>query len=100
MLIRHQWLSPLLKPPTISEEEDEDEEQESTHEGDASNVVRGVHTADKEVAAWALQAMERRRLGKMGKSEKPALHAVSLDRVGSPEKEGVKSDGWVAAGSD
>ena len=98
MLIRHQWLTPLLKPPTISEEDEEEAESESDGIGadsEASSAARGVDTSDKEVAAWVAEAMERRRLGKMGKSEKPALHAVSLDRVGSPEKEGL-----VAAGGD
>ena len=102
MLIRHQWLAALLKPPTISEEDEEEEEEEAEAESDGigadsenSSAARGVDTSDKEVAAWVVGAMERRRLGKMGKSEKPALHAVSLDRVGSPEKEFV-----VAAGGD
>ena len=101
MLIRHQWLAPLLKPPTISEEDEDEEEEEEAEansdgigaDSEAGSAARGVDMSDKEVAAWVAGAMERRRLGKMGKSEKPALHAVSLDRVGSPEKEVV-----VAAG--
>lgn len=79
MLLRHGWLAPLMKPPTISEEDEEEEEEESETE------VGMPATADKEVAKWVVDAMERRRLGKLGKSEKPALHAAPLDAVpGSP----------------
>ena len=87
MLIRHPWLSPLLKPPTISED---DEDEDASGDTDADSVIgigAGATTADKEVAAWVQDAMERRRLGKMGKSKPPALHAVSLDAVPSPGKE-------------
>lgn len=43
---------------------------------------------DKEVADWVNAAIERKRAGKMGQTEKPALHAVPLDAVpGSPSTE-------------
>ena len=83
MLLRHAWLAPLLKPPTISEEDEEaateDPDQEST----------GPPVIDKEVAEWVIDAMERKRSGKMGQKAKPALHAVPLDAVPSPSKEAV-----------
>ncbi len=82
MLLRHAWLAPLLKPPTISE----DEEAEAAAESGADTPSAGEtnwhpETADKEVADWVLSAIERKLSGKMGKSEKPALHAVPLDAV-------------------
>ncbi|KAI9701038.1 MAG: hypothetical protein M1836_001707 [Candelina mexicana] len=78
MLINHPWLTPLMKPPSI-QEEDEDAEV-TVHATDS----RAPETADKEVADWVLAALERRRSGTMGRKEKPALHAVSLDVVSSP----------------
>ena len=87
MLIRHAWLSPLLKPPTISEDDEEENTSGNTDADSVIGVGAGATTADKEVAAWVQDAMERRRLGKMGKSKAPALHAVSLDAVPSPAKE-------------
>lgn len=82
MLLRHPWLAPLLKPPTISEE-DEDVTSNSDME-----TVSSV-TADKEVAEWVGEAMERRRNGKMGNKTKPALHAVPLDVVPSPSGDAI-----------
>ena len=107
MLVRHPWLAPLLKPPTISEEDEEENtptdstiptiSTEDTSAADffpdptlsdvtgiGAGANANVTTADKEVATWALDAMERRRLGKMGGSAKPALHQVKLDTVPSP----------------
>ncbi|EEH50563.1 STE/STE7 protein kinase [Paracoccidioides brasiliensis Pb18] len=44
-----------------------------------------LETADGEVAAWVIDALDRRARGVMGKLERPALHAVALDAVpGSP----------------
>lgn len=92
MLLRHAWLSPLLKPPTISE----DEEAEAAAESGADTPSSGdidwhSETADKEVADWVRSAIERKLSGKMGKSEKPALHAVPLDAVpGSPQLDGTR----------
>lgn len=98
MLTRHPWLSPLLKPPTISED---DEEEDAIGGSDTAAVIGiggGATTADKEVAAWVADAMEKRRLGKMGKSKAPALHAAPLDAVSSPSKEADKAD--ITAGGD
>lgn len=87
MLLRHAWLSPLLKPPTISE--DEEEEAAADTNGNDNNGEILPATADKEVAAWVQQAIERRRSGQMKGVEKPALHAAPLDAVktNSPAKE-------------
>ena len=80
MLLRHPWLAPLLKPPTISEE---DEEEEA--DGDVSvDESTALAVLDEEVAQWVNDAMERKRNGKMGKKTKPALHAAPLDSVPSP----------------
>lgn len=88
MLLRHGWLSLLMKPPTISE--DEEAEKAAEAGGDvAAGIEPLLLTADKEVAEWVESAMERKRAGKMAVSEKPALHAVPLDAMpGSPLMDG------------
>lgn len=94
MLLRHPWLAPLMKPPTISE----DEEAEAAAEAGAETPASGgtdshSETADKEVADWVRSAIERKLSGKMGKSDKPALHAAPLDAVpGSPllDRQGLR----------
>jgi mitogen-activated protein kinase kinase len=78
MLIRHGWLSPLLKPPTINEDEEAEAAAEEGHDTTAEPLPE---TADKEVADWVKAAIERKLSGKMAKSEKPALHAAPLDAV-------------------
>ena len=84
MLLRHAWLAPLLKPPTISEEDEEKEEAENPVADEEAEEPL-PETADKEVAAWVKASLERKAAGKMGKSAKPALHAAPLDAVpGSP----------------
>ncbi|MCJ1375105.1 hypothetical protein MMC20_006339 [Loxospora ochrophaea] len=96
MLIRHPWLVPLLKPPTITEEDDNDTNEPespdlaSSSSSFASYGASDPATADKEVAAWVRDALEKRRNGTLGKSAKPALHAAPLDAVGSP---GLDGDG-------
>lgn len=79
MLIRHAWLAPLMKPPTISEDETED----STEARFDSDGLPLPETADKEVANWVKAAIQRKLSGKMAKSEKPALHAAPLDAIPS-----------------
>ena len=76
-LLQHPWLAPLLKPPTISEEEEDFASERISQEVVASGAF------DKEVAQWVLSAMERKRNGTMGKKVKPALHAAPLDVVPS-----------------
>ncbi|KEF55409.1 STE/STE7 protein kinase [Exophiala aquamarina CBS 119918] len=84
MLLRHGWLAPLMKPPTISED---DEAQQADEAGIESVFTNGAapDTADKEVAEWVNNALERKKAGKMAVSKKPALHEAPLDAVpGSP----------------
>lgn len=83
MLLRHAWLAPLLKPPTISEEAEDAIEEGTDSESSDPPVI------DKEVADWVIDAMERKRSGKMGSKAKPALHAARLDAVSSPLKETI-----------
>ena len=66
------------------------------------SATNGAPTADKEVAAWVIDAMERRRDGTMGRKEKPPLHAVALDAVPSPKGESPGGAGppCIAAGGD
>ncbi|KAH0543243.1 hypothetical protein FGG08_002407 [Glutinoglossum americanum] len=87
MLLRHAWLSELMKPPAILET-DEDGESEGLNSGETSSPDG---TADKEVAEWVIAAIERRKNGLMGKKEKPALHAAPLDSMSSPSLEKVPS---------
>lgn len=107
MLLQHEWLKPLSKPTTITEEdEEEDESTPATESSDSfeveevkSNTSEKVESemnkslrlpdnvVDQEVAEWVLQAVEKRKLGKLGKATKPALHAAPLDAVVSPAHE-------------
>ncbi|EON62283.1 STE/STE7 protein kinase [Coniosporium apollinis CBS 100218] len=85
MLLQHAWLAPLLKPQTIAEEDEEDEEDAENGVADLNKEEeKEAGVVDKEVADWVKGAIERRRAGKMGKKEKPALHAAPLDAVVSP----------------
>ena len=78
MLMRHPWLAPLMKPPTITE----DEEAEAAAEAGMDNIAEPLpETADKEVADWVKAAIERKISGRMAQSDKPALHAARLDAV-------------------
>ncbi len=84
MLLRHAWLAPLMKPPTISED---DEGEQAAEAGLDAALSDGPNpeTADKEVADWAKSALERKKAGKMAAHKKPALHEAPLDAVpGSP----------------
>lgn len=92
MLMRHAWLSPLLKPPTISEADElggeslSQQTAQAALDGDASGKQNGPQppvpeTADKEVAAWVQSALQKKLSGKLGSSEKPALHAAPLDQM-------------------
>lgn len=94
MLLRHAWLAPLMKPPTISEN---GEVQAAAENGGGARCCEEINThsetADKEVAEWVRSALERKAGGKMAKMDKPALHAVPLDAVpGSPllDRDGLK----------
>jgi mitogen-activated protein kinase kinase len=79
MLLGHGWLAPLSKPATISEEDELEEELEDL---DLEDVHAGEpNSYDKEVAEWVKAAIEKKRSGKMGEAEKPALHAAPLDSI-------------------
>ncbi|KAI9848801.1 MAG: hypothetical protein M1838_000354 [Thelocarpon superellum] len=84
MLLRHGWLAPLLRPPT-------DVDPLSGSKGGFTTLEHTSNgfpdTADEEVATWVGTAIERRRSGTMGKSDKPALHAAPLDAIHSPPEE-------------
>ncbi|KAJ6117080.1 MAP kinase kinase PBS2 [Penicillium capsulatum] len=67
MLLRHPWLTPLMRPPS-----------EST--GEDSSIAT---TEDPEVADWVHQQLELLKEGRLDNAEKPALHAVALDKVGN-----------------
>jgi mitogen-activated protein kinase kinase len=109
MLLQHAWLAPLVMPAAIMEEDEEEisddtPASETTGSESDNDSAKGSDTLnkstaslrlpddviDQEVAEWVLQAVEKRRQGKLGKSEKPALHAAPLDAVASPvaEKKG------------
>ena len=77
MLLRHAWLSELMKPPALLEA-DEDGETDAIAECSPDGRV------DREVAEWVVLAIERRKNGLMGKKDKPALHAAPLDSMSSP----------------
>lgn len=91
MLLRHAWLAPLMKPPTISEDEEGEDTAHTATAGGVETAARGAgpdffpDTADKEVADWVKAALEQKRQGKMIANKKPALHEAPLDAMpGSP----------------
>lgn len=90
MLLQHAWLAPLLKPDIIAEEDEETAEAEAAGAGTGDAGTAGANGDDdfhdREVGEWVIQALERRRSGRMGKSLKPALHAVALDAVSPKEQ--------------
>lgn len=94
MLLKHAWLKPLVAPAVaIIEEEEEDEENAQVPAAppspeEAKSSLLPPDVVDAEVAEWVIQASEKKRLGKLGKSEKPALHAAPLDAMVSPATEG------------
>lgn len=75
MLLRHAWLVPLMLPPPEAEAEAASEPSEPGQDPPASM------TEDAEVAAWVHRQLKRRRDGLYHDVEKPALHAVALDKV-------------------
>ncbi|KIW34514.1 uncharacterized protein PV07_01290 [Cladophialophora immunda] len=97
MLLRHAWLAPLLKPPTISEDEEGEQAAEAGIESAFSNSA-APDTADKEVADWVKSALEKKKAGKLASHKKPALHEAPLDAVpGSPL---LTHDGPMPFGGD
>ncbi len=88
MLLAHGWLASLSKPATIREDEEEEDEVEVVKVGqdvEEAMAQLNVHSEaerviDQEVADWVKAALERKRLGLMGRHETPALHKAPLDR--------------------
>ncbi|KAF2396429.1 kinase-like protein [Trichodelitschia bisporula] len=103
MLLLHPWLTSLAKPSAIVEEDEDEEvtpepgsesdENESpalpTADSEAQPITRNPllphNVVDAEVAEWVIEAIEKRRSGRLARSEKPALHAAPLDAVVSPK---------------
>ena len=73
MLLQHSWLAPLSKPETITETDEE--------EDGAGMDMMSHGTEDLEVAEWVKIALDRKKRGLMGESQKPALHAAPLDSM-------------------
>jgi mitogen-activated protein kinase kinase len=104
MLLTHPWLTSLTKPAAIMEE-DEDEEDaadtpavvpvEHSPTSESATLVTQLpdNVVDAEVAEWVIQAIQKRKAGKLGKSEKPALHAAPLNAVTSPVVEKTMLNG-------
>ncbi|RMZ76345.1 hypothetical protein DV738_g4988, partial [Chaetothyriales sp. CBS 135597] len=85
MLLRHPWLAPLMKPPTISEDEEAEAAAEAGGSVAGSIDTTSPSTADKEVADWVKAALAKKQQGKLKLAKKPALHEAPLDAVpGSP----------------
>jgi mitogen-activated protein kinase kinase len=105
MLLQHPWLATLQKPATVVEEDENEDaaassspvepisvivadSDHSSIDGEQKNTapefVAPTNIIDKEVADWVVDALERRRTGRTGKSAKPALHAAPLDAMSSP----------------
>ncbi|KAJ6093878.1 hypothetical protein N7467_002723 [Penicillium canescens] len=81
MLLRHPWLAPLMQPPT----ESADEHAPSDVHDDSGSSENGssAMTEDKEAAEWVNKQIKLREDGLLRVTEKPALHAVALDKVGT-----------------
>lgn len=77
MLLQHAWLAPLLKPDTIAEEDEE--AAENGDEVPDGSATQERTFADKEVADWVIDALEKKKKGVLGDAAKPALHAAPLD---------------------
>jgi hypothetical protein len=98
MLLQHTWLAPLVKPTTIVEEDEDVEDFESDPAPtDLAITDSPTDIVDQEVADWVAQAIEKRRLGTLGKSAKPALHAAPLDAVATPGLDGMQMKANVKA---
>ncbi|KAJ5309274.1 hypothetical protein N7508_004653 [Penicillium antarcticum] len=80
MLLRHPWLAPLMQPPT--ESADEQDLSDTPDSGSGENGSSSM-TEDKEVAEWVNKQIKLREEGLLRVTEKPALHAVALDQVGT-----------------
>lgn len=87
MLLQHAWLAPLDKPATILEEEDaaDDSTDAPTPAKDDSAAAKtDGDFIDREVGEWVIEALERKRSGKVTARPAPALHAAPLDATATP----------------
>jgi serine/threonine protein kinase len=106
MLLKHAWLKPLVAAPSIIEEEEEEEDEEQSAAAVATPSPEEIKSpvpndvVDREVAEWVIQALEKKRLGRMAKSEKPALHAAPLDAMVSPAAEKSLGNGTQQPASE
>ena len=94
MLLQHAWFAPLVKPAPILEEDEDEDDPTPPSNSDSTPSEEPIESialdlpsdvVDREVAEWVIQALEKRKQGKLGKSTKPALHAAPLDVVKTPE---------------
>jgi hypothetical protein len=97
MLLQHIWLAPLVKPTTIVEEDEDEDFETGSAPTDLALTDSPTDVVDREVADWVAQAIEKRRLGTLGKSAKPALHAAPLDAVATPGIDGMQKKADVKA---
>ncbi|KAF7546246.1 hypothetical protein G7046_g9357 [Stylonectria norvegica] len=82
MLLKHPWLLPLSKPPTIAEVAEEGEEADKVAEEVGKIDLSSKSTTDDaEVAAWVNSVLGRKDGLDSGGPSKPALHAAPLDSV-------------------
>jgi mitogen-activated protein kinase kinase len=97
MLLQHIWLAPFVKPTTIVEEDEDEDFEADSAPTDLAHTDSPTDVVDREVADWVAQAIEKRRLGTLGKSAKPALHAAPLDAVSTPGHDGMQKKANVKA---
>jgi mitogen-activated protein kinase kinase len=104
MLLKHAWLKPLVAATSVIEEEDEEEEGGAaavvTPSPEEAKLPLPDDVVDREVAEWVVQALEKKRLGRLAKSEKPALHAAPLDAMVSPAAEKTLRNGTSKPASE
>lgn len=114
-LLDHPWIADLNKNRTtaiLEEEEEEDGTLTSTADPTPKTGPAPVPTStrsdlpanvvDVEVASWVLDAIEKKRKGKLAKNAKPALHAAPLDAIPSPaaNSEGPEGPGIMVEPKD
>ena len=68
-----------MQPPTESGGDSAPLPEDS----DSGDTAAPAVTADEEVAEWVKKQMKLKEEGLLHVSEKPALHAVALDQVGT-----------------
>jgi mitogen-activated protein kinase kinase len=92
--LQHAWFASLVKPSIILEEDEDAEfspplgsdstESEESALPETGGIPLPNDVVDREVAEWVVQAIEKRRQGKLGHAAKPALHTAPLDAVNTP----------------